>query len=205
MKASSSKKKNSKEESDNSDTETSKKEDMGLFSKRYNRYLKRNKLKHTDKGLVNFRNTHPLNKDHKKSDDDIMCYECGNLGHYRTTCPSLTKHHKSKDKDFDKVKGKSSKGHRAYTVWEKEDESSSLDSHSSSDDECANFCLMERKKGETSKVYNYDSDNEYSYSEFLKAFNDMYADSIKAFKKVSLQKEIILKLEEGINHLNHAL
>ena len=61
---------------------------------------------------------------------------------------------------------------------------------------------MARKKGETSKVYNYDSDNDYSYSELSNAFNDMYVDSIKAFKKISLQKEMILKLEEEINHLN---
>ena len=46
---------------------------MGLFFRRYNRYVKRNKLKHTDKGLVNFRNIYPLKKDHKKEDDDIMC------------------------------------------------------------------------------------------------------------------------------------
>lgn len=33
----------------------------------------------------------------------------------------------------------------------------------------------------------------------------MYADSIKAFKKIYLQNEMILKLEEEINHLNRAL
>lgn len=127
------------------------------------------------------------------------------MGHYRTTCPSLTKHHKSKDKDFYKTKGKSSKGHRSYIAWEEEDENSSSNSYSSSDDEFANFCLMACKKGETSKVYNSDSDNEYSYSDLFKAFNDMYAYSIKAFKNIDLQKEIILKLEEEINHLNRAL
>lgn len=83
---------------------------MSLFIRCYNRYLKRNKFKHTDKGLVNFTNTHPHKKDHKKGDDYITCYECGKLGQYRTTCPSLTKHHKSKDKDFYKTEGKSSKG-----------------------------------------------------------------------------------------------
>lgn len=31
---------------------------------------------------------------------------------------------------------------------------------------------MARKKGETSKVYNSDLDNEYSYSDLTKAFND---------------------------------
>lgn len=47
---------------------------------------------------------------------------------------------------------------------------------------------MARNKGETSKVYNFNPDNEYSYSELSKVFNDMYVDSINAFKKISLQK-----------------
>lgn len=55
------------------------------------------------------------------------------------------------------------------------------------------------------QVYNFDSDNEYSYSELSNALNDMYVDSIKEFKKKILQKEMILKLEGGINHLNCAL
>lgn len=125
MKDSSSKGNNSKEESDNSDEEASKKEEMSLFIRQYNRYLKKNKLKHSDKGLVNFKNNHPLKKEHKKKDDDITCYECGKSGYYRTTCPSLTKHHKHKDKEFYRTKGKISKGRRAYIVWEEEDESSS--------------------------------------------------------------------------------
>lgn len=79
-------------------------------------------------------------------------------------------------------------------MWEEENESSSSDSCSSLDGEYANLCLMACKKGETSKVYTSDSDNEYSYSELSKAFNDMYVDSINDFNKISLQKEMILKL-----------
>ncbi|XP_050898059.1 ubiquitin carboxyl-terminal hydrolase 9 [Lathyrus oleraceus] len=139
----SSKVKKSKEESDKSDEEVSEKEETGLFVRRYNRYLKRNKLKHTDKGLVNFKNTHPLKKDHKKEDDEITCYECGKLEHYRTICPNFTKHHKSKDKVFYKTMGKSSKGCRAYISCKEEVESCSSDSCSSLDDECARFFLME--------------------------------------------------------------
>lgn len=33
----------------------------------------------------------------------------------------------------------------------------------------------------------------------------MYVDSINAFKNISLQKEMILKLEEEINNINHTL
>ena len=85
MKALSSKENNSKEESDNLDKESSKEEDMSLFVRHYNRYLNRNKLKHNDKGLVNFKNTHPSKKEHKKKDDDITYYECGKSGNFRTT------------------------------------------------------------------------------------------------------------------------
>ena len=86
----------SKEESNNSKEEVFEKEELGLFARRYNRYLKRNKLKYTDKGLVNFKNTHPLNKDLKKEDDEVTFYKCGKSGHYTTTCQNLTKHHKAK-------------------------------------------------------------------------------------------------------------
>lgn len=177
-----------KEESDNSDKEASKKEEMSLLIRRYNRYIKRNKLKHTDKGLMNFRNTHLPKKDHMKEYDEITCYECCKLGHYRTTCQNITKHHTRKDKDFYKTKGKSSKGRRAYITWEEEVESSSSDSCSSSDDEYANFFLMVWKKSVTSKVYNFDYENEYTYSELSNSFNVVYADSIKSIKKIALQK-----------------
>lgn len=106
--------KKSKEESDDSDEEASKKEEMGLFARCYNIYLKRNKVNHTDKVQFNFRNTHPRNKDLKKEDDEIKFYGCVKSRYYRTTCPNLTKHNKSKDKGSYKMKGKSSKGRRAY-------------------------------------------------------------------------------------------
>lgn len=103
------------------------------------------------------------------------------------------------------MKGKYSKGRRVYNAWEEEVEKCSSDSCSSSDDECANFCLMARKKCGTSKVYNSDYENEYTYSELSNAFNDIYVDSIKVFKKISLQKEIIDTLEHQIKNLNRAL
>lgn len=73
-------------------------------------------------------------------------------------------------------------------MLEEEYDISSSDSCSSSDDECANFCLMARKKGGTLKIYNSDSENEYTYTKLSMAFNDMYADLTKEFKK-SLSKK----------------
>ena len=95
------------------------------------------------------------------------------MGHYGTTCPNITKHHKSKYKAFYKTKGKYSKVHRAYNMWEEEVESFSSDSCSSSGDECTNFFLMAHKKCGTSKVYNSDSENEYAYSELSNTFSGM--------------------------------
>lgn len=54
---------------------------------------------------------------------------------------------------------------------------------------------MAHKKVGTLKVYNYDSEYEYTYSELSNAFNDMYGDSIKELKKISIQKEMIIRLE----------
>lgn len=123
-------------------------------------------------------------REHKKKDDDIPCYECGKLGHYRTTYPSLTKHHKKKDKEFYKKKGKSTKGRRAYITWEEEDESSSSYSCSSSNDECVNLCLIAWKKNEDSHVYTFDLESNLSYRELPKEFDDMYVDSLNVFKKI---------------------
>lgn len=86
-----------------------------------------------------------------------MHYKCEKSGHFRNTCPSLTKNHNKKDKEFYKTKRKSCKARIAYIVWEEEDESYSSNSCSSSDDECASLCLIARKKGETSRLYTYES------------------------------------------------
>lgn len=64
---------------------------------------------------------------------------------------------------------------------------------------------MAEKKSQDSQIYNFDLEDQLSYRELLKAFNDMYADSINAFKKISFQKEMILKLGKYINDLNSSL
>lgn len=75
LKALSSKAKKSKEESDNSNEESPKKKDMGLFISCYNRYLKRKKLNHFDKGLINFKKYLLPKIEHKKKDEGVTCYE----------------------------------------------------------------------------------------------------------------------------------
>lgn len=48
-------------------------------------------------------------------------------------------------------------------------------------------------------------EDELSYKELSKAFNDIYLDWINAFKKKFLQKKMILKLEKENNYLFSAL
>lgn len=57
---------------------------------------------------------HPHKKEYKKKEEDVICFECIKSGHYHTTYLSLKKHHKKKDKEFYKAKGKNAKGRRAY-------------------------------------------------------------------------------------------
>lgn len=55
---------------------------------------------------------------------------------------------------------------------------------------------MTRMKREDTHVYTSNPEDEPLYRELSKAFNEMCADSIDAFKKISLQKKIILKHEK---------
>lgn len=62
--------------------------------------------------------------------------------------------------------------------------------------------MARKKKSGTSKVHNFEHGNEYTYGELSSA---LYVYSIKAYKKISLQKEIIDTLKHEINTLNRAL
>lgn len=61
LKASSSKDK-VKDDEDNSNEDSSKDEEMSLFVKRYNNYMKRNCLKPSDKNFVKFKRSNPPRK-----------------------------------------------------------------------------------------------------------------------------------------------
>jgi len=98
---------------DESDDDAIDEEEMSLFVRRYNRYIKRNGLKHNDKNLVNFRKA---SRKGTKSDNDekvVSCYACGKIGHYKNKSLEL-----AKQRGRFRAK-RSSKGRRAYIVWEK--------------------------------------------------------------------------------------
>ena len=154
---------NDESDCETSDDENSDDEDMGLFVKSYNRYIRKNRVKHFYKNLINFRRLSNSSKEdeNKKGKIRISCYNCGNVGHYRPNCPLIKK---------DKEKGhhkKSSKSRRAYIAWESESDSSS-DESSSSSDESAKLCFMANKKKKKNVSHSkLESINELSYSQFV--------------------------------------
>ena len=61
-------------------------EEMSMFVRRYNRYIKRNGLKHNDKNLVNFRRASRKGKESESDEKEVSCYGCGKVGHYKNEC-----------------------------------------------------------------------------------------------------------------------
>lgn len=67
--------------------------------------------------MINFKKSHPHKKENTKKNEDIICYECEKSGHNRTTCLSLNKCNKKKDKDSYNTRDNCTKGRRAYIIW----------------------------------------------------------------------------------------
>lgn len=107
-----------KDNSDNSNEDTKKEEDIRLFAKRYNQYIKKHKLIHCGKNLINFKKTYLHKKEDKKKEENVTCYECGKLGHYYTMCLSLNKRNKKNDTYTNMTKNNHAKYHMAYIAWE---------------------------------------------------------------------------------------
>jgi len=61
---------------DESDDDAINEEEMSLFVRRYNRYIKRNGLKHNDKNLVKFRKASRKGKESDSDEKVVSCYGC---------------------------------------------------------------------------------------------------------------------------------
>ena len=198
----SSSKSSQKEQSDNdsSSDEDSDDEEMVLFVRRYNRFIRKNGIKHSDKNLIKFRkqSKEPRQEENKKYRGKGPCFNCGKTGHYKPDCPMMKKDKgKAPPKKFNKQR-------RAYIAWESDSDSSSGESSSDSD-ETANLCLMahiknqsnHKKKNNDKKVRQayYSNFSSMSFPELKIAFEKLHNEAADAFKRLSSDKQIFSFLE----------
>ncbi|KAK2363148.1 cysteine-rich RECEPTOR kinase [Trifolium repens] len=193
LKASKSKSKKVEQVESSSSEDDSDDEEMGLFVRRYNRYVRKNGIRHSDDNLKKFRKDSGYrrkNEDARYSKKGI-CYECGQVGHYKPDCPKLKK--KEKESSSNKRRSKEKK---AYVAWESNSSSSHSSSSSSSSDESevANVCFTShhhKKKDKAPKKVNQNPSSSYTsleYHDLQSAFEDLCSETRKAFKRL---KEII--------------
>ena len=115
------------EESDKEDSiEIDEDDDLGLFVKRFNKFLK-----------VRGNQRRPNFKPKRRTEDSSFtpkCYECNQPGHLRVDCPIFKKRmEKSEKKNFNEKKAK-----RAYITWDDND----MDSYENSKNEVVSLSLM---------------------------------------------------------------
>jgi len=96
----------------NSGGESPNEEDMILFMKRFNRYIKKHGLRRSDK---NSRRSQTKGEN-AKDENGLSCFGCGKVGHLKSECPNLMKS-KGKASPSDK-----SRGRRDYIAWEEDEE-----------------------------------------------------------------------------------
>lgn len=167
---------------------------MGLFVKRYHKYIKKNGVKHSDNNLINFiRQANSSNKDdNNKGKSKSSCFNYVKVKHYKSDCPQL-----KKDKDKGQYR-KSSKPRRACIAWESDSESSSEGSSSESDGK-ANFCLMAHHHKKKNLSYSkYEPNDEMSYYELQISFENLYGEVVDVFKRLTSNKRFFSYLETKV-------
>jgi len=177
-------------------------EEMSMFVRRYNRYIKRNGLKHNDKNLVNFRRASRKGKESESDEKEVSCYGCGKVGHCKNEYPELAK---EKGRFGSK---RNSGGRKAYIYWEEDEVTSNTSDTENKEEE--DICFMGQMKKSKNEVIFSDSDSD-SYSEFKPTYKElqnsieeMHVESLNSFEKLMAQKKTILKLEAEISKLKEA-
>jgi len=143
-----------KNKQDSSDE--SEEENISLLSKKFSRFLKRNRNKEANKERYGNKKTSVFNS------NNYTFFGCGEQGHIKADSPN--KESKEKKSSYKEKKGKS---RRAYISWDENEVSSS--SSSSSEDEKANICLIAEGDDESSSVSSCVSLSAENYSKLLQA------------------------------------
>ncbi|KAK2435416.1 gag-protease polyprotein [Trifolium repens] len=204
LKASKSKSKKVEQVESSSSEDDSDDEEMGLFVRCYNRYVRKNGIRHSDDNLKKFRKDSGYrwkNEDDRHSKKEA-CYECGKVGHFKPDCPKL----KRKEKESPSFKkGSKDKGKKAYVAWESSSSSSSSLSSSSSsgEDVLANVCLTsyDRKKLAPKKV-NQNPSSSYTlleYHELQVAFEKLHKETKEAFQRLKGLMQVNKYLEAKVS------
>jgi len=153
---------NKQDSSDESEEET-----LSLLSKKFSKFLKRNRNKESNKERYGNKKTSDFNSNNYTS------FGYGEHGHIKADCPN--KEAKEKKSSNKEKKGKSK---RAYIAWDENEVSSS--SSSSSEDEKANLCLMAEGDDDSSSSRSVSSCASLSvenYSQLLQAFKENHEEA----------------------------
>ncbi|GAV61281.1 LOW QUALITY PROTEIN: zf-CCHC domain-containing protein/UBN2 domain-containing protein, partial [Cephalotus follicularis] len=139
-------------------------------------------------------------KEESESDEDsdmeeLICYECKKLGHFKSDCPSI-----KKKEQFMKCNEHSKKKKAMIATWDDSDESSSDEE---SDGEVANIAFMAIEEEEENEV-------QFSFGELQNAYENLFYEyknvclKNKSLKKnvISMSKEIETLKNENNNYIN---
>jgi len=188
FKASSYKESSSNNCEDDSRGELPNEEDMVLFVKRFNRYIKKHGLRRSAK----VPKRPQIKGETSKEENGLNYFGCGKVGHLKSECPELIKS-KGRARSSDKSRGRS-----AYIAWE--DDKVSSTKRDSENDEIAQLCFMGQRK-KSIEVSDKKFKLNPSYDEFQNVLVQMHEDAMNAFKTIGTQKRTILKLEAEIIHI----
>ena len=165
-------------------------ENLSLLSRKFSKFLKRNRNKDNNKERYGNKKSNDFNS------NNYTCFGCGEQGHIKANCPNKSK---EKKPSFKEKKGKTK---RAYKAWDENEISPS--SSSSSEDEKANICLVaenDDESGSSSEVSSCASLNEQNYSELLEAFQETHDEANRFVLSNNRLKDLYSWLEKRVKSL----
>lgn len=130
------------------------------------------------------------NKNESNKKENIICYECKKLGHFRSECPLLKEETPKKNRKIKKA--------MVVATWSDNDVSSS-DVEEEKVEERANLCLMARNK--EFEVYSTPCD--ISIDEIQEEYECLYDEFEKLTSKYKALKRKTTSLENDFENIRH--